>query len=199
MRRLAIATAAVALWSSVALAQPISRLPPAGPVSPTDLIVIDQLRPTSEQTSSPYGTFHIALQDLGIGGGGVTARVTNGTASTIPAGSAVYISGSDTVSLAVASTFATSGVIGLATKAIAAGASEIITAAGFVTLSTGEWDAVTGQVGGLTINGLYFLSPFTAGYLTTVPPTTPGQCNVLIGRALSSTTLLVAIQPPILL
>jgi hypothetical protein len=206
MRRLAISIAAAVLWSSVALAQPISRLPPAGPLSIFDLFVVDQLRPTSESTATPYGTFQVTLSDLNIffggnaGGGAITITVSNGSGTTIPAGAAVYISSSNTVSLALANSFTTSGVIGLAVKTVAAGALEVITTTvGTLMLATSVWDQVTGQIGGLTPNGLYFLNPSTPGHITAVPTTAPGQCNVLIGRALSSTTMLVEIEPPILL
>ena len=68
--------------------------------------------------------------------------------------------------------------------------------------TTAQWDAVvTGQTGGLTFNSLYFLDPTSPGKLTTTPPTTAGsgQCNVLVGRAMSTTELALNIRDPILL
>ena len=70
---------------------------------------------------------------------------------------------------------------------------------GLMVGSTAQWDAITGQTGGLTFNSTYFLDPTTAGKLTTTPPSTAGQVNVLIGTAISATALDLEIQPPILL
>jgi hypothetical protein len=68
---------------------------------------------------------------------------------------------------------------------------------GPVTASTSAWDAVTGLSGGLTAGAVYYLSSVTTGWLTTSVPSTLGQFIVRIGVALSSTTMLIQIQPPI--
>ncbi len=47
---------------------------------------------------------------------------------------------------------------------------------------------------------LYYLDPDgTGGYLTTIAPTQPGQIVQQVGRAISPTTLQIAILPYILL
>jgi hypothetical protein len=82
---------------------------------------------------------------------------------------------------------------------IAAGATGSIITDGTLVASTGQWDAVAGTTGGLAFGTEYFLDPTTAGMLTATPPTSVGQCNTLVGMAISSTELELRIQPPILL
>jgi hypothetical protein len=61
---------------------------------------------------------------------------------------------------------------------------------GRITLTTGQWDARTGDSGGLTA-GEYYWTSSTAGGLTKTQPTTGAvQC---LGVALSTTVLLVNI------
>lgn len=70
---------------------------------------------------------------------------------------------------------------------------------GVLTLPTAAWDAVTGGSGGLTPGARYYLDPSTLGGITTTPPSTSGQYLVVLGSAISTTTMLVNIEPPILL
>jgi hypothetical protein len=51
----------------------------------------------------------------------------------------------------------------------------------------------------LTFNTPYYLSPTTAGLMTSTVPTTVGQVVAQIGVAISTTELLVKITTPILL
>jgi hypothetical protein len=60
---------------------------------------------------------------------------------------------------------------------------------GVLSGTTAQWDAVTGQTGGLTAGVDYFLSAATAGRVTTTPPATAGQYNVYVGRAKSTTDM----------
>jgi hypothetical protein len=60
-----------------------------------------------------------------------------------------------------------------------------------LTATTGEWDTVTGGSGGLTAGAQYYLSDTTAGRLTTTPPSTTGRYVVNVGRALSTTVMLI--------
>lgn len=122
------------------------------------------------------------------------------SSATTSIGSPVYISGSGAFKRSLANSYATSGVIGLATAAITSSSSGYIATQGVLTLTTGQWDAiVTGESGGLTAGSLYFVDPTTIGNLTSTVPTTVGQVIVCVGRALSSTTLLIEMQEPILL
>jgi len=134
----------------------------------------------------------------GVSGSAITFNLINHSAGTVAAGSPVYISIAGQFDPAKANSYSTSGVVALANSNIATTASGGVTSNGILTLTTGQWDiVVTGGSGGLTAGSLYFLDPSTAGNLTTTAPTTPGQVNVLIGRAISSTIMLIGIQPPI--
>lgn len=64
---------------------------------------------------------------------------------------------------------------------------------GVVTLTTAEWDSVTGGSGGLTPGARYYLD--TAGKITTTAPTAPGTFVTPIGRAITSTILALRITP----
>ena len=126
----------------------------------------------------------------------LSTSLTNGTASAIAIGSAVYISGAGTVGLANANASTTSGVVGLVSDvSIAASAAGNVAVSGVVTATTTQWDSVTGQTGGLTFGAYYFLSNVTAGYLTTTAPTSGLVC--MVGVALSTTQLKLQIERPI--
>lgn len=127
--------------------------------------------------------------------------VTNADTASLPFGTPVYASAADAVKRGQANAKATSGLAGLVyDSTIAASAIGNIGTAGVMVGTTAQWDAVvTGQTGGLTFNSLYFLDPTNVGKLTTTPPTTAGQVNVFVGRAISTTELEVAIAQPILL
>lgn len=125
---------------------------------------------------------------------------TNNNAGAIVIGQPVYVDGAGTVDLAQADALATANVLGLvADVSIAAAASGGIQTGGRLTATTGQWDAVTGQVGGLTPGAKYFLDPATAGMLTTTAPTTDGEVVAAVGEALSTTELEIDIDQTILL
>ena len=125
---------------------------------------------------------------------------TNNEATAIVIGTPVYVNGNDTVKMALADALATSEVIGLVTdETVAANASARVLTDGRLTATTDQWDAVTGDVGGLTAGALYFLDPTTAGNLTTSAPTAEGEIVLKIGKALSTTVLEVTIGQTILL
>jgi hypothetical protein len=127
--------------------------------------------------------------------------LTNGESSApVAIGAPVYASAADTVKLAKANAKATSGVIGLGYDvATAFGALGNVQCSGVMTATAGQWDAVTGLTGGLAFNTLYFLDPANFGKLTATPPTTVGQCNVLVGRGLSATEMQLLLRDPVLL
>jgi len=66
---------------------------------------------------------------------------------------------------------------------------------GLVTLTTEEWDAITGQEGGLFAGSTYYISDTVDGRITFTRPTTPGRFVTQIGLALSHTDFLVQIGP----
>lgn len=132
--------------------------------------------------------------------GGESVQQTNANAGSIVIGCPVYTSAADAVNKAQANASGTSKVTGLvADTSIAASASGTIQTDGVLTATTTQWDAVAGTTGGLTAGTLYFLDPANAGKITATVPTTVGQYVVCVGKALSTTELLIHIAYPILL
>lgn len=125
----------------------------------------------------------------------------NGESSlAIVIGAPVYISAAGTMKRAQANAAATSKVIGLGYDvSTAAAASGNAALNGLLVATTAQWDAVTGQTGGLTPGSTYFLDPTTVGKLTVTAPTTVGQSVVQVGVALSATDMNLTVTPPILL
>jgi hypothetical protein len=126
---------------------------------------------------------------------------TNGEASaSLVAGMAVYTSASGSMKRAQANALTTADPAAIVVDAtIAAAATGNFACGGVLTLTTAEWDAVTGQTGGLTPGARYFVSPTTAGQITSTPPSTVGQVVALVGRATSTTDLEIELGTPILL
>ncbi len=128
----------------------------------------------------------------------IITPMTNGHTSAITIGRVVYVSGNDTVNLANANNYATSQAVGIVTSpTVAAGATANIAVAGVVSATMTQWDAVTGQSGGLTTGAKYYVSNTTAGALTTTAPTSGVLAPV--GIALSSTKLALNIQRVVIL
>jgi hypothetical protein len=126
-----------------------------------------------------------------VSGTSETGQVTLTAAVAMIAGQAVYTSGNDAVNKAQSNAAATADVLGLCVAAIGAAVAGVVQVNGIVTLSTAQWDAICGTTGGLTANQKYFLSAATAGLLTSVAPSTSGQLSVLVGRAISTVSMLV--------
>ena len=114
-------------------------------------------------------------------------------------GAPVYPTTNDHVDNAKADAAGTSTCIGLSQAGCASSATGQVQTEGVLTLTTGQWDAVFGTTGGLTVGTTYYLSPTTAGKGTATVPTTIGQYVVILGEALSTTELLVKISEKILL
>lgn len=154
--------------------------------------------------SKPDGTSITILGGVisapGSGGGGTVVLASNSSGSSIVQGAPVYVSGAGAMAPARANGFSTAGVLGIANALVAPSATGGVVVTGPLVLTTAEWDAVvTGESGGLTSGTLYFLDSAAAGKLTATAPSTPGQVVTLIGRALSPTTLIIMIAPPLLL
>ena len=96
-------------------------------------------------------------------------------------GDPVYISGTDAVRQADASSITTGKVVGIISEKMTATTCRV-QVTGSVTLS------------GLTAGSAYFLSE-TTGQITTTIPTASGSVVAYIGQALSSTNLLLNINP----
>jgi hypothetical protein len=132
--------------------------------------------------------------------GGDVISLTNDNGSPILIGYPVYASAADHVNLAQANAAGTSIVIGLVKDvSIASAAAGNIQVNGVFSASTAQWDAAFGTSGGLVFNTRYYLSQTTAGRGTVTAPSTVGQLVVLLGYALSTTELLLAVSNAILL
>jgi len=143
-------------------------------------------------TSVTVDTYGRVTAGSGGTGSGISTTLQNNHGSTVVIGEAVYISGAGQVSKANANSGSTYTVIGLVKDtSITNTSSGDISIAGTLTATTGQWDAVTGQTGGLTSGAQYYLSAVTAGALTTTPPSTTGHFVVNVGRALSTTVMLI--------
>lgn len=136
-----------------------------------------------------------------IGGNEGVVSGTNGeTVAPVVFGEPVYVAGNDSYRKAQANAAATAKVFGLAATATSDGGAAIdVQMNNILTGTTAQWDVVTGQTGGLTANARYFLSPTTAGRLTTTAPQTGGQYIAPVGIAKSSTDMQIDIDSTILL
>lgn len=130
-----------------------------------------------------------------------TRTLTSGeisAASTL--GTPVYSSASGAFKRAQSNAISTSRVIGLVyDSSIASAASGQVVVSGVCVGTTVQWDAVTGQTGGLTFGAAYYVDPVTVGKLTSTAPTTPGQIVAPVGVALSLTDMEVLISASVLL
>ena len=125
----------------------------------------------------------------------IVVELTNSDSITITIGTPVY---SDSgFKRAKADSSSTNKVIGLAYEDTDAASSGRIQVTGVVTATTGEWDVVTGDSGGLTPNTLYYLSEAVSGKLKTTAPTT-GYVSP-VGIAVSSTQMKIEILNTVLL
>lgn len=132
-------------------------------------------------------------------GGNVHVKTNVGNRS-LHIGMPVYSTGVGQVSHAYADSADAASILGLTSSLeIVTGASGNIQTSGLLTATTGQWDEVTGQTGGLTEGALYFLDVAPDGRLTPVPPSVPGQYVVSVGLAVSSTQMFINTQPSILL
>jgi hypothetical protein len=134
------------------------------------------------------------------GGGGPDLVVLNASISGITIGQACYNALSGNCDKAQANGLNQTLALGLATNTAPSGLPVSIQHNGQLTLTTAQWDAVTGQVGGLTPSSTYYLDPVNAGKITVTKPVFAGQYVRPMGIAISSTImLLIDYTPPILL
>lgn len=123
---------------------------------------------------------------------------TNGESVSLVIGTPVYISGANTVKKGKSDASGAINIVGLVKDvSVDTHVSGKIQTDDVLVATTGQWDVVTGQDGGLTPGAYYYLDPANAGGITTAVPETEGQYVVKIGMALSSTQLLIAIKQPI--
>ena len=131
------------------------------------------------------------LNDLANQGGGEGGKevvsVTNNGGDTFLAGSPVAQNG--TAYVLGRSVPPRHRLLGLALEPSAPGEQLKIQLSGFIQLPTSTWDAVTGSVGGLSHDGMYFINSLSQ--LTLVPPTTEPEYLVKMGRSISPTNFLI--------
>jgi hypothetical protein len=72
-----------------------------------------------------------------------------------------------------------------------------IQTSGLLTLTTAQWDTVTGDSGGLVQGDAYYVSIDPIGQLTRHAPSGPGQFVSRVGFAISATTMLVEPAAPV--
>lgn len=129
-----------------------------------------------------------------------TATYTNADTVSIVICAPVYMSSAGNFKRAQANAAATKDVVGLilTSPSVAAAALGTFTNDGLHVATTAQWDAVTGQTGGLT-PGRYYLDPANPGKITSTAPTTAGQYIAELGIAFSATDFKINIMPTILL
>lgn len=111
-------------------------------------------------------------------------------------GQPLYLKGNGHADLAQANAIATSRICGLAVAA--ASAATAVSYSPDRTVERDDWTPIT-DTATLLPGATYYLSPDTAGKLTTVAPQALGQLVAIAGTALSATKLAIEVQPPILL
>lgn len=91
-------------------------------------------------------------------------------------------------------------ICGCIVEIVDGAADVVVQVGGLVTLTTQAWDGVTEGSGGLSAASPYYLvaSPgHTPGNAITTPPGDPGEFTVLVGVALSTTTMLMTCTPSV--
>ena len=132
----------------------------------------------------------------GADGDGSGSSITMQTDSDVIPGTPIYVTNLARLEIAQASGLPQARMVGIVTSATLAGFAADAQTQDVLTLTTGQWDAVTGGTGGLTPGSVYYLSA-TAGELTTTPPATPASVyNTRAGIAISSTQLDIKIRAP---
>jgi hypothetical protein len=126
-------------------------------------------------------------------GSGVVETITALFASITSKGAPLYIDGA-AVELAQADGIV--NVVGVAAEDVVNGAEGRYRTEG--QLERDDWTPVAGTAL-LSPGAVYYLSPDTPGQITATATTTPGHVVLIIGRALTPTTLDVEIGSPILL
>jgi hypothetical protein len=121
------------------------------------------------------------------------------TRTTFPPGTPVVqsLSKDRTVTPGHANAANTSSMVGLASGPGIVGQPVPVQFAGVLTLDTDQWDAVTGETGGLTIGVTYYLSAGSQeGRLTQSAPATSADFLAPAGVALSPADFLIQLSAP---
>jgi hypothetical protein len=133
-------------------------------------------------------------------GGGISESLINEDGVAVLVCAPVYSSSAGKFKQARANAVGTSQAIGLVidVPSVANTVAGNVQTSGTVTKTTAQWDAVTGDVGGLVQGSQYWVSAATKGKLVRDPaPSASGNFDVLIGEALDTVRLLLQlpVQP----
>ena len=124
-----------------------------------------------------------------------TLEVVNGEATPALIGVVVYIDSANTIKFAKADSDTTKNAIAMCQNDINPGESGAIQINSLLTLTTAQWDTITGDIGGLTPGSVYYLSNTAAGWITKIAPTT--GYVVKIGIAVSAIDFEILVGTPI--
>lgn len=128
-------------------------------------------------------------------GSGTILELENENASPIVIGAPVYLSGESLCDLAQADDITTSRAIGLvADTSIASATIGNVQTAGLLEATTTQWDAITGDTGGLIPNLLYYVSVDNVGKLVRTSPKVLGDPLCRVGQAISPTQMNIKIE-----
>lgn len=128
------------------------------------------------------------------GPAGAAAEFTAETDDALVPGTPVYVKANGHLADAQADALPQARARGLAITTTAPTFAADVRTQGVVELTTGEWDVVTGDTGGLVPAANYYVDQAAAGMMTQTPPTTGVVTRV--GAALSTTILDVNPEPP---
>lgn len=164
--------------------------------NPTFDLAVSGITPGTYNGPTTYDAYGRAIAGTNIANLNTPgSTLTNDEATQVVIGAPVYIDGAGSFKKGVANSLVTSDLEGLLFQTTASGAQGIVASSGPLTATTAQWDAVTGQTGGLTSGAKYYLDNAQAGKLTSTPPTTGFLARV--GKATSATTMTVRIDPVI--
>lgn len=132
--------------------------------------------------------------------GGDVISLTNDEAGSVVICTPVYSDAASGFKKAKADAAGTKSVLGLVSDVtVANGVGGNIMLNGYLTATTGQWDAVFGTTGGLAFGSRYYLSAVTSGNATATAPSAVGQYVVEVGIAIATTVLKIDVKQPILL
>lgn len=148
---------------------------------------------TTPGGGSPYGW--VALS---AGGSGPSTSVqwTAPAAIDMPAGTPVQLKDGQVGPAQATTSVADATVVGVLVADVLASATATVQSQGPLTLTTAQWDAVTGGSGGLAANVTYYLST-TPGELKDTAPSSAGDYVTSVMQQLSATTAVIMPQAPI--
>ena len=132
-----------------------------------------------------------------------TLTQTNGESRALVICTPVYSSAVDTVKKGQADASGTVEILGLAvTPSVAGSGTGSVQTSGVLTATTTQWDAVAAtadsQSGGLTFNTVYYLDSVAAGKISKrLRPLVVSTSS--LGKAISTTEMVIDIKAPILL